>query len=144
MYEDNYKSIIEDSQKAGNIVYHGYVKDMHPIEEMSHCIVLPTYYPEGVSNVLLEAAACARPIITTDHPGCREVVDNGVNGYLVRKKDSEDLILAMKNFLALSQEERRKMGLAGRAKVEKEFDRQIVVEKYMSELDRVKNETSVK
>ena len=133
-YEDDYKDIIEDAQKQGIVTYHGQVSDVRPYEAISHCIVLPTYHPEGISNVLLEAAACARPLITTDRHGCKEVVDDGVSGYLIREKDSQDLIQKMRQFMALSREERKAMGLAGRAKVEKEFDRQIVVEQYIQEL----------
>lgn len=130
-FEDDYQEIIENAQKKGEIVYHGMVSDIRAYEEMSHCVVLPTYHPEGVSNVLLEAAACARPIITTNRHGCREVVDDGVNGFFVKERDSQDLIRVIQKFMSLTWEERRDMGLAGRAKVEREFDRQIVVEKYM-------------
>jgi galacturonosyltransferase len=136
-YEDDYKDIIEQAQKQGTIVYHGMVNDVRPYEEISHCIVLPTYHPEGISNVLLEAAACARPIITTNRPGCKEVVDDGINGYLVKEKDSQDLIRKMRQFMELSWEARRDMGLAGRSKVEKEFDRQIVVEKYLEYIQNI-------
>ena len=136
-YEDDYKEIIEEAQKQGIVTYHGQVNDVRPYEAISHCIVLPTYHPEGISNVLLEAAACARPLITTDRHGCKEVVDDGVNGYLIRERDSQDLIQKMKQFMELSWEERKAMGLAGRAKVEKEFDRQIVVRKYVEELQKV-------
>ena len=136
-YEDDYKEIIEDTQSRGLIQYHGLVKDVRPYEEVSQCIVLPSYHPEGVSNVLLEAAACARPIITTDRPGCADVVDDGVNGYVIKAKDSQDLTNKMRQFMALSWEARRDMGLAGRAKVEREFDRQIVVRKYMECIDNI-------
>ena len=111
--------------------YHGQVNDVRPFEAMSHCIVLPSYHPEGVSNVLLEAAACARPIITTNRPGCAEVVDDGINGYLIREKDPQDLLEKMRKFMSLPREEREKMGMTGRRKVEREFDRQIVVQKYL-------------
>lgn len=130
-YEDDYKDVIEQAEQEGVVHYHGQVQDVRPFEQISHCIVLPTYHPEGVSNVLLEAAACGRPLITTNRPGCADVVDDGVNGYLVREKDAADLTAKMRQFLALTWEERRDMGLAGRAKVEREFDRQIVVQKYM-------------
>lgn len=136
-YEDNYKEIIEEAQRKGIIQYHGMVQDVRPYEALSHCIVLPTYHPEGISNVLLEAAACARPIITTNRPGCKEVVDDGVNGYLVREKDSQDLIQKMYQFMDLPWDVRKNMGLAGRAKLEKTFDRQIVVEKYMEHIENV-------
>ena len=82
----------------------------------------------------MESCACGRPIITTDRAGCREVVEDGVNGFVVREKDSQDLIEKIEKFLQLSVDERRQMGLAGRRKVEKGFDREIVVEKYLAEM----------
>lgn len=135
--EQNYKEKIEELVKQGMVIYHGLVSDMTEIYKMISCVVLPTYYPEGISNVLLESAACGRPIITTNRSGCREVVDDGVNGYVVREKDSKDLINKIEKFLNLSIDEKQKMGIAGRRKVEREFDRQLVIEKYMAE---VKNE----
>lgn len=135
--EDDYKANIQNAQEQGIIQYHGQVRDVRPYEEISHCIVLPTYHPEGVPNVLLEAAACARPILTTNRPGCRDVLEDGVNGYFVEEKDSRDLIEKMRKFMELPWEVRRDMGLAGRKKVEREFDRQIVVQKYMEELQKI-------
>lgn len=111
------------------LLYH-----MVPIYEMSSCTVHPTYYPEGMSNVLLESCASARPIITTNRPGCREIVDDEVNGYIVHEKNSADLIEKIETFLELSYEQKREMGLHGREKIEREFDRNIVVEKYLKEL----------
>jgi galacturonosyltransferase len=136
-YEDDYKDIIETAEKEGIVQYHGQVNDVRPFERISHCIVLPTYHPEGVSNVLLEAAACARPIITTNRPGCADVVDDGVNGYLIREKDSQDLLQKMQKFMELPWQTRRDMGLAGRRKVEREFDRQIVVRKYLDYIRKI-------
>ena len=107
------------------------VDDVREIIKDCHCTVHPTYYPEGLSNVLLESSACARPIITTDRSGCREVIDDGVNGFIVKQRDSDDLIEKIEKFIALPYEQKKQMGLNGRAKVEKEFDRQIVVEKYL-------------
>lgn len=132
--EEDYKDIMEAEQKAGTIVYHGLVNNIIDYERDSHCIVLPTFHPEGVSNVLLEAAALARPIITTDRAGCREAVDDGVTGLLVKERDSQDLIEKMREFLSMSTEERQEMGLNGRQKIEKEFDRQIVVNAYLKEI----------
>lgn len=133
--EAEYEGRLEECQKAGTVIYHGMVSNVREYIARTHCTVHPTYYPEGLSNVLLESSACARPIITTDRSGCREVIDAGVNGFVVRQKDSKDLIEKIEQFLSLSWEERRAMGLAGRAKVEREFDRQIVVEKYVAELN---------
>ena len=87
-----------------------------------------------MSNVLLESCASGRAIITTDRSGCREIVDDGVNGYIVQQKNTQDVIEKIEKFLALSFEERKAMGLKGREKVEKEFDRNIVIGKYMAVL----------
>ena len=134
--DGDYESILHAAAEAGDIIYHGSVKDMIPIYEMSCCTIHPTYYPEGMSNVLLESCASARPIITTDRPGCREIVDDGVNGFICAQQDSADLVDKIERFLALSNEERAEMGRTARAKVEREFDRQIVVNKYMTELSK--------
>lgn len=88
--------------------------------------------------MLLESCASARPIITTDRSGCREVVDDGMNGFVVKQRDSEDLIQKIEKFLALTHEQKMQMGLAGRAKVEKEFDRKIVVDAYLKEMEAAK------
>jgi len=97
------------------------------------CIVLPSYR-EGLSRVLLEAASMAKPIIATNVPGCKEVVEDGVNGFLCKVKDTNDLAEKMIKILNLSKEERIKMGQAGREKVIKEFDEKLVIDKYMEEI----------
>ena len=133
--EQDYENQIKELEKAGIIIYHGLVADMREIYEQIHCTVHPTYYPEGLSNVLLESAASGRPIITTNRSGCREVVDDGVNGYVVKEQNSKDLIVKIERFLALSWDKKRQMGLNGRKKVEKEFDRCIVVNSYIGEMN---------
>ena len=135
--EDDYTSRLKELQEKGVIVYHGMVKDMTAIYKQTACTIHPTYSPEGLSNVLLESSASARPIITTDRAGCREVIDDGINGYICKQNDSKDLIKQVEKFLALSWEERKNMGLAGRKKVEKEFDRQIVIDRYLQEVHRI-------
>ena len=133
---DEYKELLEQDYKDC-VVYHGAVKDMLPIYEMTSCTIHPTYYPEGMSNVLLESCASARPIITTDRPGCKEILEDGVNGFLIKEKDSADLIEKIERFLNLTYSERQKMGFNGRKKVEEEFDRNIVIEKYWKELSEL-------
>lgn len=129
-----YEEVLKEAHTDGVIEYHGQQKDMLPFWQQAACIVNPSYYPEGMSNVLLEAAACGRPIIVADRSGCRETVEPGKTGYLVPTQDTQAVIDAVRDFLNLSWEQRQAMGLAGRAKMEKEFDRRIVVEKYMEEL----------
>ncbi|MBR1709820.1 MAG: glycosyltransferase family 4 protein [Clostridia bacterium] len=133
---EEYKKLLEELTKQDIIEYHGKISDVVGMHKISACTIHPTYYPEGMSNVLLESCACGRPIITTDRPGCREIVDDGVNGYVVKQQDSHDLIEKIERFLNLSWEERKQMGLRGRVKVEREFDRDIVVSKYLGEIKR--------
>ena len=136
-YEQDYRERLEKLQQDDVVIYHGIVKDMVAIYKEMSCTIHPSYYPEGLSNVLLESSACARPIITTDRAGCREVIDDGINGYICKQNDTKDLIEQIEKFLKLSREERKQMGLAGRAKVEKEFNRQIVIHKYLQEIDKI-------
>lgn len=137
--EQDYEQRLLNLQEKGIIVYHGNVSDVREIHKMTHCTVHPTYYPEGMSNVLLEACANGRPIITTERPGCGEIIEDGINGYVVRQNDSSDVVDKIEEFLTLTHEEKKQMGLNGRTKVEREFDRNIVIEKYMKELETVNN-----
>lgn len=132
--EDEYRGKLQDCINQKLIVYHGMVKDVIEVYKTTHCTVFPSFYPEGISNVLLEAAACGRPIITTNRPGCRETVDDGVSGFIIPIKNTEKLAQSMEQFIKLSQSERINMGLCGRAKVEKYFDRKNIVDKYLWEL----------
>lgn len=135
--EQAYENRLKQMTDEGVIIYHGLVKDMASVYAKMSCTIHPTYYPEGLSNVLLESAACGRPIITTNRSGCREVIDDGINGYVVEEKNTQDLIDKIELFLTKSREERKQMGLAGRKKVEREFDRKIVIEKYISILTEI-------
>jgi galacturonosyltransferase len=135
--EEDYKDIIDEKSGVGEVIYHGLVDDIKAYDEMSHCVVLPSFYPEGISNSLLEGAAYARPLITTDHVGCKEAVIDGVSGYIVRQRDSNDLIEKMVRFIELPYDDKVKMGIAGRKFVEENFDRNIVVDAYMKELDLI-------
>jgi glycosyltransferase involved in cell wall biosynthesis len=122
--------------EEGVINYLGATDDPRPFIADADCVVLPSYR-EGTPRSLLEAAAMARPIITTDVEGCREVVDDGVNGFLCQVRSDADLANKMARMLSLSAEERDQMGRAGRAKMERQFDEQIVINRYLSVLERV-------
>lgn len=132
--EEEYETTLKELGEKGTIIYHGLIMDVREVLQYTHCTIHPTYYPEGLSNVLLESAASGRPIISTNRSGCREVIDDGVNGYIVPVKNVKELIKVVEKFLSLSNEERKAMGLAGRRKVESEFDRIKVIEKYKEEL----------
>lgn len=133
----DYQAKVEQAVKDEFVIYHGQQKDMKPFFEQCSCLLHPSWYPEGMSNVLLEAAASARPAITTNRPGCREVVEDGKTGFVVPVQDEQAFLSAVEKFLALPWEKRREMGLNARAKVEKEFDRQIVVDAYLKEIEGI-------
>jgi glycosyltransferase involved in cell wall biosynthesis len=109
------------------IHYHGATDQIGKIIEKSDCIILPSYR-EGMPRVIMEAMAMERPVITTDTAGCRETVEENVNGYLVPVKNSVALANAMKTFIGLDIESRIKMGKAGRLKVLEEFDDKIIAD----------------
>jgi glycosyltransferase involved in cell wall biosynthesis len=105
-----------------NITYFGHIGDVREVIKETDCVVLPSYYREGGPKVLQEAMSMTKPIITTDMPGCREAVENGVNGFLVAPRDAVDLAAAMEKIHLLSAAERQKMGEKGRAKAVAELD----------------------
>lgn len=125
-FEEAYKPIMDELEQAGVVKYHGYQSDMKPLYAMASCIVLPSYH-EGMSNVLLEAAASGRPLITSDIPGCREAVENGVSGYLCPTKNADALCDAMQRFVDLPESWRAEMGRRGRERMEQKFDKRIIV-----------------
>lgn len=132
--DGDYRDTIADYEKKGIIIYHGEVQDTKKYLKRIHCHIHPSYYPEGISNVCLEAAASGRPVITTDRAGCRETVDDGVTGFIFETKNRDMLIDSVKSLIRLNNEERRQMGIKGREKVIKEFNRKVVIDKYINEI----------
>lgn len=116
-------------QSEGLIEYLGSTDDVRPHIEQAHAVVLPSYR-EGVPRTLLEAAAMGRPLIATDAIGCKDAVDPGINGLLARVRDAADLAERIEQFVDLPQATRQDWGLASRAKMEREFDEQLVVQTY--------------
>lgn len=116
------------------IEYLGTTDDVRPFIADADCVVLPSYR-EGTPRTLLEAAALGRPLIATDVPGCREIVDNGSNGLLCAVRDGDDLARCMLEMIAASPEERAEMGAFSRAKVEREFDEGIVIARYLEAIE---------
>lgn len=127
---------IKNWEKEGLTHYLGKTDDVRPYLVDADCVVLPSYR-EGVPRSLLEAAAMKRPIITTDVVGCRDAVDDGVNGLLCQVRDADDLAKKMIQMISLSPENRLAMGEAGRRKVEAEFDEKIVIQKYLDVINGI-------
>ena len=120
------------------IEYLGETDDVRPYIAQADCVVLPSYR-EGLSKTLLESAAMARPIVATDVPGCREVVDDEVSGYLCEVKNKDDLANKLERMLMLSSEQRAEMGRKGREKMQREFDEQIIIRRYLDVIDEIVN-----
>ena len=134
--QPHYKEILEDYEEKGIIKYHGFQNDTIPFIKQCSCTINPSY-TEGMSNVLLESAACGRPIIASNIPGCKEIIDEELNGYTFEVKNVNCLVSKIEKFININHKEKIKMGLFGRSKVEREFDRQIVVNKYINEIELI-------
>lgn len=130
MFEEAYKQKIDELVNDGIIEYLGYQADMKSLYGAASCVVLPSYH-EGMSNVLLEAAATGRPLITSDIPGCREAVEDGVSGYICPAKDADALYDTMQCFVELPESWRAEMGRRGREQMEKRFSKDAVVAETM-------------
>ncbi len=131
------KEQMKEWTDEGYVNYLGSSDNIQEVVAKADCVVLPSFYREGTPRVLLEGASMAKPIITTDNVGCRDVVDHGVNGYICKIKNSEDLTEKMIKMLRLSSQERNKMGERGREKIIKEFDESIVFKKYIDSIKEI-------
>jgi glycosyltransferase involved in cell wall biosynthesis len=120
--------------EEGVVEYLGTVGDVRPAIAAASCVVLPSYR-EGAPRTLIEAAAMARPLIATDVPGCRAVVDHDVSGFLCEVRSAESIAAAIERFLALDHSAQQAMGIAGRAKMAREYDQSIVVDAYRAAIE---------
>ena len=134
--ETKYQATLDHLVSQGTIIYHGLVKDTRPYLKDMHCTIHPSFYPEGMSNVLLESCAIGRPVITTDKAGCKDIVEEGKNGFIVRQQDADDLIEKIEHFIKIPHQEKQVMGLYSRQKMEKEFSRDIVITAYQKEIGK--------
>ena len=121
----------------GHVLYLGVSDDVRAEIADADCVVLPSYR-EGTPRTLLEAAAMGRPLVATDVVGCREVVEDGGNGFLCKPGDAHDLAGKMEAMLLLQPEQRAEMGRLGREKMEREFDEQRVIKKYLENIESIK------
>lgn len=131
------RKLIHDWHSAGIVRYLGETNDVRPYITDSDCVVLPTFYKEGVPRTLLESAAIGRAIITTNTSGCRDVVEHGITGFLIEPRSDKSLEDAINSFLALSREQQIEMGLRGRQRMIRLFDEQIVINKYISAIQQL-------
>ncbi|EEV34950.1 conserved hypothetical protein [Enterococcus casseliflavus EC10] len=136
--DGDYEEVIKNEHERGNIIYHGMVDNVTNLFQAMNCIVLPSYH-EGMSNVLLEASASARPVIASNIPGCQEIIDDNETGFLCEVKNTLSLEEAVRKFIGLSFYEQKIMGEAARRKVESNFDRDIIIDHYTTRLGEIRN-----
>ena len=127
-FDDDYEAEVNSLVADGIAVFHGFQSDPRPYYATADCIVLPSYH-EGMSNVLLEASAAGRPVITSNIYGCKEAVSDGETGLLCQVRDADDLYGKMLSMARMSRKERAAMGIAANAKMEKEFEKSTIVNK---------------
>lgn len=127
-FDDDYEAEVNRLVADGIAVFHGFQSEPRPYYAAADCVVLPSYH-EGMSNVLLEAAATGRPVITSNIHGCKEAVNDGETGLLCRVKDADDLYIKMRQMVQTALENRDAMGKAARIKIEQEFEKSLIVQK---------------
>ena len=134
---------LERWRRDANVELLDAVSDVRPALADADCVVLPSYYPEGTPRSLLEAAAMGKAIITTDTPGCRDVVKHGVNGFLCEARNVGSLVDAMDGYRRLDERERALMGAASRRKAERDYDERIVLDRYADALGTINENRAV-
>ena len=127
---------VESWHNNGIIEYVGFVENIIRLVGNADCVVLPSYR-EGLSRSLLEALAVGRPIVTTSAPGCADLVEDRVSGFICAPRDVDDLVTKIEQFIELNMQKRENMGLAGRRRVEREFSESIVLQQYCQIVDGI-------
>ena len=136
--EDNFLVRIKSMEEENLLKYHGLQKDVRPFLKKAHVLVNPTYH-EGLSNVLLEASASGRPVLASKVPGCIETFDEGLTGIGFEPRSVDSLVEAINKFAEIPYEKKVEMGKNARLKVEKEYDRNIVVNASLKEIENILN-----
>lgn len=148
VWEGNPASIdleqLREWEREGCVEYLGEVMNVKPCLEDADCVVLPSYYREGVPFTLMEGAAMELPLVATDNIGCREVVKDGYNGFLCTIKDVDSLVVAMEKILKLSPEERRVLGKNGRKLMEENFELNHIIKQYDRTIESILSESKKK
>lgn len=139
-YEDEtrekYEPWVKRLEQKGIVVHHGFRTDVDTFYDKCHAVVHPSYH-EGMSNVVLEAAAVGRPVITSDIPGCNEIYEDGISGIAFEPRNSEALYAALEQFIRMPLTEKENMGFAARKYVEEHFDRRLVIDAYFEEISKL-------
>lgn len=136
--EDDYQQQLEEYRQKGIIEYHGMQEDIKPFMRRAQCLIHPSYH-EGMSNVCMEAAASGRVVIASKISGCMELVEDNITGFLVESKNTNKFIRVVDQFITCTHEQRKEMGAHAKNKMKKEFDRNIIVERYYKLIEDILN-----
>ena len=134
--ENHYEQELKELKSQNIVIYRGSQNDVKPFIKRAHATILPSY-GEGMSNVLLESASSGRFLITTNKQGCQETVHNGKTGFVYLSGDVDDLVKSIEMFLAMPNEQRKLAGELGRKRMKEMFSRQIVIDAYKEEINRI-------
>lgn len=134
--EENYEKKAKELEKLNIIKFYGHQEEVKSFIKEAHVIILPSYH-EGMANVLLEASSMGRPVIASMIPGCQEIFDEGISGIGIEPKNVKSIVTAINNFINLPYEKKKNMGYQARKKVEKEFDRNKVINAYLDEIKKI-------
>jgi galacturonosyltransferase len=137
--DDKYKRIVEEYERRGIIKYYGFQLDMKPFIAEAHAVIHPSY-SEGMANICLEHSAMGRVCIGSDIPGVKEEIEDGKTGFLFKVRDVSSMVDAVEKFIKLEHAQKVEMGKLARVKMEKQFDRNIVTDIYLNEVNSIKNE----
>lgn len=135
--ESHYEAKLAELESDGIVYYRGSQQDVRPFISRAHATIHPSTYGEGMSNVLLESASSGRPLITTDNPGCQETVLNGETGFIYHGGDVKELVEKIENFLAMPNDQRKEMGIAGRTYIQEHFSRNVVIDAYLGKIREI-------
>jgi len=135
-YDGEYQDKVEKAMEEGIVCFYGHQDDVHSFIKGAHATVHPSYH-EGMANALLETASAGRPVIATNVPGCRETFENGITGIGFEPRSTDALVKAIRDFITLPYDKKVQMGKAARYKIEQEFDRRIVINEYVVEIEKI-------
>ena len=138
--DEDYQDLLNEYEEKGVVSQWGFHTEVHPYLAKASAIVVASFH-EGMSNALIEAAATGRPVIASNISGCKEAFEEGVTGFGFTPGNADDLIRALESFLELSKEKQEEMGKAAREKMEREFDRSMVTDAYMEEVNKILQES---
>lgn len=135
--EEDYEETIKQMSTDGLIHFLGFQKEVHNFYKQASAVIVPSYH-EGMSNVILEAASTGRPVLASRIPGCMEAVEDGITGILFQERNEQSLALAINKFIHMGEDKQIEMGVKARKKMEREFNRDIIVAAYMQEINSIR------